>query len=177
MCVSAHSQHDRMIAIHMLYDHLTPHAQYIKSVPKATILYYYTHYTPMDNAKRHAYCICTPYVCLYAQIHFWPKYGVVGCLSPLPVAPPPVFDPPVSFFGQSVGCAEIARWDGAYSVRTQGEENKPPLAISMRRNLSYRGGLKEEQGQLQQTHSQQGWWLLSRCSYSVTPYSLLTGMS
>lgn len=111
--------------------------------------------------------VCTPYVCVYAQIHFWPKYGVVGCFSPLPVAPP-LFDPPVSFFGQSVGCAEIARWR---LLRTHaGEENKSPPAISMRRNLSYRGGLREEQGQ-------QGWWVLSRCSYSVTPYSLLTGMS
>lgn len=82
MCVSAHSQHDRMMAIHMLYDHLTPHAQYIKSVPKATR---YCYYTPVDNAKRHAYVLRTS-ACMrkYAQA----KIRSSGCLSLLLVAPP-----------------------------------------------------------------------------------------
>lgn len=55
-----------------------------------------------------------------------------------------VFDPPCFL-------SSVNQWttqkspDGAYSVRTQGEE-KNPLAISMRRNLSYRGGAQRGAG-------------------------------
>lgn len=111
----------------------------------------------MDNAKRHADCMYSVRLRVCANT-FQAKIRstVVGCLSLLPVAPLPVSDPPVSFFGQSVGCAEIARWCLLYSVRTQGEENRPPWRFQCAEIYPIVGGLREEQGQLQQTHSQQG---------------------
>ncbi|KAL7823013.1 hypothetical protein V8C26DRAFT_197068 [Trichoderma gracile] len=89
VCVSAHCQHDRMIAIH-IYDHLTPHAQYIKSqvgsvpfgcsndsmylvglhvhLPFKERLCNMAKIGPRANCC-HAPCICTPcYVHMYDRV-------------------------------------------------------------------------------------------------------------
>lgn len=86
---------------------------------------------------------------------------------------PPVHDPPVSFLWSISGLRRNRQMVPTPYARRGRRGNT--LAISMRRNLSYRGGAQEEQGQLRQARTAGS--LLDRCSYSVTPYSLLTSMS
>lgn len=91
-----------------------------------------------------------------------------GCLSVFSSSLHQSIDPPVSFLWSISGLLRKRQMVPTPYAR-RGRRGIT-LAISMRRNLSYRGGAQEEQGQLRQAHSRV---VLDRCSYSVTPYSLL----
>lgn len=110
----------------------------------------------MDNAKRRAYVLRTS-ACMRKYISSQHTEQVVGCLSLLLVAPPPSLIRPV-FCLRSIS-----------GLRRNRQMAPTPYARRGRRKTPWRfqcaeiypivgGGPREEQGQLQQAHSLQGYY-------------------
>lgn len=90
-----------------------------------------------------------------------------GCFSVFSLSLHQVHDPPVSFLWSISGLRRKRQMVPTPYARRGRRGNT--LAISMRRNLSYRGGAQEEQGQLRQAHSR-----VVTGSMQLLRYSLLT---